>query len=185
MIQFSKPRRALNKSLDQYRRHEVSARDALAPAPTGGRSGTPSRFDSTFFRTHDSTSYIPSDLQSQATYSSGLPSFAATSSPFSQAVRNGAAGKRGGYASSVISQDVGTVNDSASAVGSAIPSSRASSIAFSQSDRLRRRMSQSSLAGASDMGSMSTFDYKSQDDAVDLDDVRSQYSASQSGVTEF
>jgi len=29
MIQFSKPRRALDKSLDQFRRHEVSAKEAL------------------------------------------------------------------------------------------------------------------------------------------------------------
>lgn len=33
MIQFSKPRRALNKTTDQYRRHEVSAKEALAPQP--------------------------------------------------------------------------------------------------------------------------------------------------------
>jgi len=41
------------------------------------------------------------------------------------------------------------------------------------------------MAGASELGSMSNFDYKSQDDAADLDDVRTQYSQSQSGVTEF
>jgi hypothetical protein len=33
------------------------------------------------------------------------------------------------------------------------------------------------------MGSLSTYDYKSQEDSADLDDMRSQYSAS--GVTEF
>ena len=29
MIQFSKPRRSLNAAMDQFRRHEVSARDLL------------------------------------------------------------------------------------------------------------------------------------------------------------
>ncbi|KAG8898911.1 hypothetical protein FRB99_007071 [Tulasnella sp. 403] len=191
MIQFSKPRRALNKAVDQYRRHEVNAREVLNPPP--GRSGTPSRFDSTFFRTHDPTNYIPADLQSQATFSSGVPIFTANGAPFSQAGRGSGGPKRNtyaGYASSVISQDVGsatTINDSGSVIGGATTSSRPSNIAFSQSDRLRRRLSQSSMGGTSDLGSLA-FDYKSQDDAADLDDVRSQYSqshASQSGVTEF
>ncbi|KIO18694.1 hypothetical protein M407DRAFT_246419 [Tulasnella calospora MUT 4182] len=190
MIQFSKPRRALNKNIDQYRRHEVSAREALAPAPaTGGRSGTPSRFDSSFFRTHDPTNYIPTDLQSQATYSSGIPAFAASGAPYAQVPRGTAGTKRGGfggYASSVISQDVGsgTINDTSSVIGSSIASSR-DNISYTQSDRLRRRLSQGSLAASSELGSFAASDYKSQDEALDLDDVRSQYSQSQSGVTEF
>lgn len=190
MIQFSKPRRALNKALDQYRRHEVNARDLLG-GPSSSRSGTPSRFDASFYRTHDPLGYIPSDVQSlrsQATYSSGLPLFAATNGPFGQQ-RSGNGGKRstyGGYASSIISQDVGnSMADSSSVVGGAAPSERASSIAYSQSDRLRRRGSLSSMAGASDMGSLSQFDYKSQDDGADLDDMKSQYSGTQSGVTVF
>lgn len=36
MIQFSKPRRTLGKAMDQFRRHETSARDYL------GSSGIPS-----------------------------------------------------------------------------------------------------------------------------------------------
>lgn len=159
----------------------------MNPAP--GRSGTPSRFDSTFFRGPESNNHhhIPVDLQSQATYSSGIPAFAANGGPYSQVPRNGVGAKRhpyGGYASSVISQDVGSavMNDGSSVVGAPV---RAGNMAFSQSDRLRRRLSQSSMGGASDLGSLSTFDYKSQDDAVDLDDVRSQYSHSQAGVTEF
>ncbi|KAG8948888.1 hypothetical protein FRC04_009227 [Tulasnella sp. 424] len=189
MIQFSKPRRALNKNLDQYRRHEVSAREALASVPAPGRSGTPSRFDSSFFRTHDPTNYIPTDLQSQATYSSGIPAFAAGGAPYSQVPRGTAGAKRGGfggYASSVISQDVGSgaLNDTASVIGSSIASSR-DNISYTQSDRLRRRLSQGSLAASSELGSFAASDYKSQDEALDLDDVRSQYSQSQSGVTEF
>lgn len=203
MIQFSKPRRALNKSLDQFRRHEVSARDLLGTG--NGRSGTPSRFDASFYRTHDPLGYIPSDVQSlrsQATYSSGLPSFAATTGgPFMPNIpRGGANGgaKRsvyGGYASSIISQDIGlggvdsrssVAGDGASVLGGVAPSvSAASSIAYSQADRLRRRGSLSSVAGASDMGSLSQFDYKSQDDTADLDDMKSQYTGTQSGVTVF
>jgi regulator of nonsense transcripts 1 len=159
------------------------------------RSGTPSRFDASFYRTHDATTYIGSDAQSvksQATYSSGIPNFAGGAGPFAPG-RGGSGAKRGGYggyASSVISQDVGggSIADTGSVIGSGAPSQRAPSIAYSQSDRLRRRLSQSSMGGTSDMGSLSTFDYKSQDDAADLDDVRSQYSqshASQSGFTEF
>ncbi|TDL24982.1 hypothetical protein BD410DRAFT_785737 [Rickenella mellea] len=201
MIQFSKPRRALNKSLDQFRRHEVNAREMLSvpvnPLPSDSRrsgtpSGTPSRFDASFYRTHDPLGYIPSDVQSlrsQATYSSGLPMFAGTGVPFGpgmQRVTNGA--KRstyGSYASSIISQDAGPSTDTGSVIGGAAPSERASSVAFSQSDRLRRRGSLSSMAGASDMGSLSQFDYKSQDDAADLDDMKSQYTGTQSGLTVF
>ena len=153
------------------------------------RSGTPSRFDASFYRTHDPLGYIPIDAQSvrsQATYASGLPMFAATNGPFNQArAANGS--KRsvyGGYASSIISQDIGpsSTADTGSVVGGPT-SERASSVAYSQSDRLRRRTSFSSMAGASDMGSFSQFDYKIQDDSADLDDVKSQYTGN--GVTVF
>lgn len=98
-------------------------------------------------------------------------------------------GKRstyGSYASSIISQDVGTNgHDTASVIGSTVGTDRASSMAYSQSDRLRRRASFSSVAGTSDMGSLSQYDYKSQDDGTDLDDMKSQYTGTQSGVTVF
>lgn len=183
MIQFSKPRRTLSKSMDQFRRHDSSARELLNNVPMS--SGTPSRFDASFYRTHDALNYIPSDVQSlrsQATYSSGLPIFAA-SGPFGAGMQRAVGGaKRGGYgsyASSIISQD-GPADSSSSVVG---PMDR---VAYSQSDRLTRRTSFSSLAGTSEVGSMaSAFDYKSQDDAADLDDVKSQYAATQSGVTAF
>ncbi|KAG1865129.1 hypothetical protein C8R48DRAFT_706094 [Suillus tomentosus] len=58
-------------------------------------------------------------------------------------------------------------------------------MAFSQSDRLQRRGSFSYAAGASDMASMSGYDYKSQDGTTDLDDVKSQYVGTQSSVTVF
>ena len=64
-------------------------------------------------------------------------------------------------------------------------SDRASSMAYSQSDRLHRRSSFSSMAGTSDLGSLSQYDYKSQDDTTDMDDMKSQYTGTQSGVTVF
>ncbi|KAJ4478469.1 AAA domain-containing protein [Lentinula aciculospora] len=98
MIQFSKPRRSLGKSMDQFRRHEINARDYISGqggglTSDGRRSGTPSRFDASFYRTHDALGYISSDVQSlrsQATYSSGLPMFTATG-PFSASVPRGTA----------------------------------------------------------------------------------------------
>ena len=211
MIQFSKPRRTLVKSVDQFRRHETNARDFLGNGATGGmmdrmflsllamqslkfestalsrRSGTPSRFDASFYRTHDALGYIPSDVQSlrsQATYSSGLPMFSAPGPYGPGGIPRGANGaKRSAYsyASSIVSQDVGTAGtDTSSVVGGS-----SASIAYSQSDRLRRRSSfgSASVAGTSELGSLS--DYKSQDEATDLDDMKSQYAGTQSGLTVF
>lgn len=139
--------------------------------------------------------YIPSDaqsLRSQATYSSGLPSFAASGSFGPGGPRGGGGGKRGtfgSYASSIISQDAGPASsyaETASVAGSAVaPGTRAGS--FAQSDRLRRRGSVSSWAGTSELGSASAYDYKSTDDAGEFDDVKSQYTSAQSqaGVTVF
>ncbi|EKM82374.1 hypothetical protein AGABI1DRAFT_111018 [Agaricus bisporus var. burnettii JB137-S8] len=200
MIQFSKPRKSLAKSMDQFRRHETNARDYLAmtnnammdpTATMSRRSGTPSRFDASFYRTHDALSYIPSDVQSlrsQATYSSGLPVFGAPG-PFGPGMpRVPGVGKRStySYASSIVSQDAGpSVTDNSSVVGGDRGSNV--NIAYSQSDRLRRRSSfgSASVTGQSDLGSLSQFDYKSQDDGNDMDDMKSQYAGTQSGVTVF
>jgi regulator of nonsense transcripts 1 len=215
MIQFSKPRRTLVKSMDQFRRHETNARDFLGGSATGSmdrtfpftsslskqsvdlfhftalsrRSGTPSRFDASFYRTHDALGYIPSDVQSlrsQATYASGLPMFGAPG-PFGPGGiprgANGAKRSNYSYASSIVSQDAGIAGtDTGSVVGGS-----AASIAYSQSDRLRRRSSfgSASVAGTSELGSLSQYDYKSQDEAADLDDMKSQYAGTQSGVTMF
>ncbi|KIK61859.1 hypothetical protein GYMLUDRAFT_557711 [Collybiopsis luxurians FD-317 M1] len=226
MIQFSKPRRSLGKSMDQFRRHEINARDYLGGqgGSSGGRSGTPSRFDASFYRTHDALGYIPSDVQSlrsQATYSSGLPMFTATG-PFSanNLPGRGSGAKRSTYgstyASSIISQDVGPsagsvsgATDSGSIIGGptggdrssngsgvnggggpGAVGDRANTLSFSQSDRLRRRGSfgASSVAGMTDLGSsVSQYDdYKNQDSEVgDMDDMKSQYMGTQSGLTVF
>ncbi|KAJ3792354.1 AAA domain-containing protein, partial [Lentinula aff. detonsa] len=187
-IQFSKPRRSLGKSMDQFRRHEINARDYIGRR----RSETASRFDTNFYRTHDALGYIPSDVQSlrsQATYSSGLPMFTATG-PFSANVPRGTSAKRstyGSYASSIISQDAGpSVTDTSSIIGSITGGDLANNLTFSQSDRLRRRPSfgSSSVAGT-DMSSISHYEYKTQDESVDMDDMNSQYTGTQSGVTVF
>jgi len=185
MIQFGKPKRTFTKSTDQFRRHETSARDYLSPAPPGAgsdsrRSGTPSRFDSSFYRGHDALGYISTDVQSlrsQATYSSGLPMFTATG-----AFPRGSGGKRAptSYASSIISQDAGPSTDTSSVVGSTTGASSVN-LAYSQSDRLTRR---GSFGSASEVESLATYDY-SQDDLNDMDDVKSQYAGTQSGVTVF
>ena len=114
----------------------------------------------------------------------------AANGPFGAGIPRGPAAKRGpygGYASSIISQEGPAGTDSSSVVGSSVGTSdrRSTNMAFSQSDRLRRRTSFSSIAGTSDMGSLSQYDYKGQDDISDLDDVKSQYTGTQSGVTVF
>ena len=157
-----------------------------------GRSGTPSRFDASFYRTHDALGYIPSDVQSlrsQATYSSGLPAMFSAPGPFGPGPisRGPNGGKRStySYASSIVSQDAG--QSGATDSGSVIGVGGSGNIAYSQSDRLRRRSSfgSTSVAGQSDLGSLSGYDYKSQDDAADMDDMKSQYAGTQSGVTVF
>ncbi len=90
-----------------------------------------------------------------------------------------------GYASSIVSQDAG---HSSADTGSVINDSGSSvNMTFSQSDRIRRRGSfgSSSVAGTSDIGSVSQYDYKSQDESADLDDMKSQYGGTQAGVTVF
>ncbi|KAG2052850.1 hypothetical protein BDR06DRAFT_1009213 [Suillus hirtellus] len=180
---LSKPRHSLVKSMDQVRRHETNAQDYIPSTGGAGRSGTPSHFDTSSYRTHDAFRYIPSDVQSlrsQATYSSELPMFAAAGG-FDPGIPHGSGGvgKRstyGSYVSSIISQDAGPPS-TASISGSAM--------AVSQSDCLQRRGSFSSAASASDMASMSEYDYKSQDGTTDVDDVKSQYAGTQSDVTVF
>ena len=194
MIQFSKPRKPLDRNAASNR-FEHSARDLLDGAngndgellPSQSRleidevhiagshgNGVPSRFDSSFFRTHDAISHIPSDAQSvrsQATYSSGLPTFSQAGG-YPSSVKRGASSS---YASSTFSQDLTSGTDSSSVRddASSVAGGPASSIAYSQADRLRR-------------GSLSTSDadYKSQEgNWRDDDDVSSQFSAS--GVTEY
>ncbi|GAA6060133.1 hypothetical protein JCM10212_001430 [Sporobolomyces blumeae] len=175
MIQFSKPRRPFDRNATQSR-FQHDARDMLGGSGANGDvrgPGLPSRFDSSFFRGHDAISSIPSDAQSvrsQATYSSGLPTFSQAGSAYPSAVKRSASS----YASSTFSQDLLSSNDassirddSSSVAGGGIA---ASSIGFSQADRL-------SLADAAS-------DYKSQAGwRDDESDMRSAYAGSQ--ITEY
>ncbi len=200
MIQFSRPRRPLQKPGDlmaRYR-HDLNGNDPLAQggAGDGGAGGAagglngglppmPSKTpDTSFLRGHDAMSYIPSDAQSiaslntQAPYpSSRLPPFAASS--VSGSSRLGSTPFGASYASSIISQDVDI--DAASQAGSSIaPTS------YNQSDRLHRKNSFESQSGVSDLASLQG--YKSQASALDTDDdMRSNYSAavSQASFTTF
>ena len=56
-----------------------------------------------------------------------------------------------------MSQDIGasSVANTGSVIGGVAPSERASSVAYSQADRLRRRGAISSMAEASDISSLS------------------------------
>ncbi|GAA5916537.1 hypothetical protein JCM8208_005043 [Rhodotorula glutinis] len=181
MIQFSKPRRPYDRNANTNR-FQHDARDMLSGTgtPVGGGgagiSGPASRFDSSFYRSHDAMSAIPSDAQSvrsQATYSSGLPTFSQAGYPLS--MKRGGAGVGAGagtYASSTFSQDLLSSADGASVrggddagglLGSGM-SSAASSVGFSQADRL-------SLADAAS-------EYKSQAGWTNDDDARTTYTAS-------
>ncbi|KAN0066277.1 ATP-dependent RNA helicase [Thecaphora frezii] len=195
MIQFPRPRRPLQKPGDLMARHRLDLNDPVGPgsaAGPAGAGGAASRAsgpavgpnNAAFFRTHDPMSYIPSDAQSvismgtQATYPSvHMPPFGNHSAGRDAGL---GAGLNGAYASSIMSQDV----DSESVAGSTAPPA---SITYSQSDRLRRRLSLNSMGGASDLASLEG--YKSQGSALDTqdDDSRSTISAaiSQSSFTTF
>ncbi|CDZ97219.1 atp dependent helicase [Phaffia rhodozyma] len=203
LIQFSKPRRTLEKAMDQFRKFDAHTGELINNASNGstGMQRTappPSRFDPAFYRTHDPLAYVPSDaqsLKSQATHntSSGLPMFSSHSAagPFSQSAVGGRKGNQtySSYASSIISQDLyaGETNsnaDTASVIAgsdihgytSSDVSIVGSSIGFAQSDRM-------SQLGQNDLGSL----YKSSDIGLE-DDGRSAYSVVQSqggGFTEF
>lgn len=154
MIQFSKPRRPFDRN-SNMNRFQHDARDMLGGTASNGGgkllvifsafptalitqksfssgqgNGLSSRFDSAFFRGHDAISSIPSDAQSvrsQATYSSGLPTFSQAGSTYPSSVKRSASS----YASSTFSQDLLSSNDASS-----IRDDAASSIGFSQADRL-------------------------------------------------
>ncbi|BGP05935.1 Regulator of nonsense transcripts 1 [Rhodotorula toruloides] len=184
MIQFSKPRRPYDRNASMNR-FQHDARDMLNSTPNGlgdsrSSNGLPSRFDSSYYRTHDAISSVPSDAQSvrsQAMYSSGLPNFSQAGSAYLSSM------KRGGGPPSTFSQDFLSSADSASVRGDdassivnglgGVPgsgmSSAASSVGFSQADRL-------SLAD-------SASEYKSQAGWTNDDDARTTYTLS--NVTDY
>lgn len=141
------------------------------------------RYDPDFFRTHDAIGSIASDAQSvrsQATYSSGLPTFSnASSSGYPIGVKRGV----GSYASSTLSQDLLSAADTQSIRddASSIAGGGGSSIAYSQADRIRR----ASLSTSSVADSMRSFDFYKSQHGDDDDDGRSNYTASQAGTTDY
>ncbi|GAC97823.1 DNA-binding protein SMUBP-2 [Pseudozyma hubeiensis SY62] len=176
MMQFPKPRRPLQKPGDLMarHRHDLIGGDGYGASrsgrlPDAGAGGGSSQLG--FFRTHDPMSYIPSDAQSvtslgtQATYPSAHLSMG---------------GMQGPYASSIVSQDV----DTESLAGSTAPSA---SITYSQSDRLHRRLSLSSMGGASDVTSIDNYKGDGSFVGGHDDDAGSTFSAaiSQSSFTTF
>ncbi|GAA6004679.1 hypothetical protein JCM10207_000978 [Rhodosporidiobolus poonsookiae] len=174
MIQFSKPRKPYDRNASMNR-FQHDARDMLHGLANGGdprgTSGLPPHFNSGFFH-HDAISSIPSDVQSvrsQATYSSGLPTFSQAGSAYPSSLKRGASS----YASSAFSQDLLSApsDADASSVAGGIAASAAGSVGYSQADRL-------SLAD-----SMSA--YKSQ--AGFDDDARTTYTTttSQAGMTDY
>ncbi|CAO1622559.1 unnamed protein product [Parajaminaea phylloscopi] len=194
MIQFSKPRRPLQKPGDLSTRHRYQDVDQHTSA--GGRLTKPGAGPSagkSVLRTHDAMSYIPSDARSVASIntqasmypSAHLPPFSSalgassSVSDLGDSVNGGglsAANLRNrGYASSVISQ---AANDNESVAGSSM-------VSYNQHDRIRRRLSISSNSGVSDLASLEG--YKTQVSTADDDDMRSTYSAaiSQSSFTTF
>ena len=171
MIQFSRPKKSLASALDPFRRHKTTANEYLDRGRVPGPAT--SRFDPAYYRTHDPVSFVPTDAQSVISQAvSAFPIFP-----------NGV-GTKGktytGYASSVISQqpDIVSVVDGA-------PASRASTIAFSQYDRLpgeskgRRRLSIGSMAQSEAPTASIYYGYKAGDD-----DTQS-IAPSQAGMTEF
>lgn len=145
MIQFSKPKKSLSRALDPFRRFETPANEY---SEKGGETSSfanltaerntapaPSRFDAAYYRTHDTIAFVPPDAQS-------VVSQAVTQSfPLSAMGFPGGAGKKmsyTGYASSVISQQPADMTGDGLHPGHALApmSSRASSIAYSQYDRL-------------------------------------------------
>lgn len=178
MIQFSRPKKSLAAAMDPFRRHETAATEFLDKGRVPGPA--PSRFDPTYYRTHNATSFVPADAQSVVSQAvSAFPLFSGGSNPY------GAGGKNksfAGYASSITSQQAPEA-DSHEAT--------APTIAFSQYDRLgeaaangdrkpRRRLSGGSIAPSdAPTASMYAFGYKAGDD-----DTQS-IAPSQAGMTEF
>ncbi|KAG0144315.1 hypothetical protein CROQUDRAFT_47486 [Cronartium quercuum f. sp. fusiforme G11] len=183
LVQLSKPRKPYNRA-EFSNRFETSAREVMAGPmiPPNVRTNTPTRFDQSFYKTHDSFS-IPSDAQSvrsQATYASGLPPFGLPGARGSMYMngnkRIGGPGNGGGsrYAPSMVSTDYQSL-DSASVRGGDDGSSVVG--AYSQADRLMMGGGRNDRTG---------FDYlapgMSYKGGTEDDDARSQLS---SLITDF
>ncbi|WWC92379.1 uncharacterized protein L201_007336 [Kwoniella dendrophila CBS 6074] len=99
MIQFSRPKKTLAAAMDPFKRRESPAAEYMdknsgrVPGPAAGR------FDPSYYRTHNTLSFVPSDAQSvisQAVTNSAFPLFPGSGGSKPKTYT--------GYASSVISQ---------------------------------------------------------------------------------
>ncbi|PWN35913.1 uncharacterized protein FA14DRAFT_164568 [Meira miltonrushii] len=160
MIQFSKPRRPLQRPGDLMARHRHDAQGVVGGADASRNPAGPLRTGASehvnpplnhpaFYRSHDPIGYIPSDAQSvtslgtQAPYPSNrLPPFSSAASSISAAssrmmpngLGHGGYGYGGGnYAGSIASQDLDNESNAGGPTSSIAPS-----ITYSQSDRLKR-----------------------------------------------
>ncbi|OCF54648.1 ATP-dependent helicase [Kwoniella mangroviensis CBS 10435] len=177
MIQFSRPKKSLAAAMDPFKRRESPAGEYMdknvgrVPGPAAGR------FDPSYYRTHNTMSFVPSDAQS-------VISQAITNSAFPLFPPGGSKPKTyTGYASSVISQQP---TDS----GLGLPSNRNSKgnltpgiggIGYSQFDRLGGGKRRGSFTSEAASASMYAYGYKGGDGEDDTLSV----APSQAGMTEF
>ncbi|WRT70767.1 uncharacterized protein IL334_007766 [Kwoniella shivajii] len=193
MIQFSRPKKSLAAAMDPFKRRESPAGEYMdknvgrVPGPAAGR------FDPSYYRTHNTLSFVPSDAQSvisQAITNSAFPLFPS-------GVKNKS---YTGYASSVISQQ--PTNDT---IGLAPPSSSAGvkpnngigGIGYSQFDRIGELNGHASgglnLNGAGKLGRRSSFGSEAASASMyaygykggDNDEDGMSVAPSQAGMTEF
>lgn len=183
---------ALRAPRQRLHREELVCHHLLEKLTSDNRGGpAPSRFDPAYYRTHDAISYVPADAQSVVSQAL-TQSFPLAAHPFPGAGPGGRKSTYTGYASSVISQQPadGAGDHLTSGHALAPMSSRASSIAYSQFDRLPpgpaldkkptglgpRRLSIGSITPSD---AVSSYGYKAGDD-----DTQS-IAPSQAGMTEF
>ncbi|KAJ9091289.1 hypothetical protein QFC21_007278 [Naganishia friedmannii] len=214
MIQFSKPKKSLTKAMEQFRRFESPATDfATSTPPIPAEPTVPataSRFDASFYRTHDPVGYIQPDAQSVVSQFFGGGNSALSrngqANPFMpphltagrRGVGNGNNGMSGpysSYATSLISQQP---DDASSVAGSIAPHGTTSNISYTQFDRLQHPRGQAGggrVPGSGDSAytsnglrsvvgsSVSGSEYS--DYKTDDDDAMTTYTQSQAGVTEY
>nr|XP_019007867.1 ATP-dependent helicase [Kwoniella pini CBS 10737]OCF46648.1 ATP-dependent helicase [Kwoniella pini CBS 10737] len=195
MIQFSRPKKSLAAAMDPFKRRESPAHEYMdktvgrVPGPAAGR------FDPSYYRTHNTMSFVPSDAQSvisQAITNSAFPLFPGGNKPKTYT----------GYASSVISQqptDSGLISSNHNGHGNTQSTNVGSGgIGYSQFDRLGGvETNQPSLGVGMGMGkrrgsliseaasaSLYAYGYKGGLNGDHEDDV-SSVAPSQAGITEF
>ncbi|WVQ63393.1 uncharacterized protein L199_001546 [Kwoniella botswanensis] len=177
MIQFSRPKKSLAAAMDPFKRRESPAGEYMdknvgrVPGPAAGR------FDPSYYRTHNTMSFVPSDAQS-------VISQAITNSAFPLFPPGGSKPKTyTGYASSVISQqptDSGLgLPSNGNSKGNLTPG--IGGIGYSQFDRLGGGKRRGSFTSEAASASMYAYGYKGGDGEDDTLSV----APSQAGMTEF